>query len=252
MLEDNIRFLGNLNVNVERVLSAGSCTKEWLEKTFTEPVNAVYVSANPWVSIVFKGKNVFKRVIDVSVKFWDNKLKTVRAEHVNLIALRYLLRGENLIVHYLQPHAPFICSTWLRDYGDDPTLAGSSIYKQATRSSKARKEFARAYLENLRYVLKVAKKLIYSAMKLGYSIAITSDHSELLGVYAPLKTFKLYFRKNLLKFLKNWLPYGIGYYRVVGHPCGWGDKSLLEVPWVEVYNHDIQIMSGLNRNSSII
>jgi len=232
---ENRHVLGGLRLRVFRTYSSGSCTRDWLLNTFTEPINAVYVAANPWVALLFKDSKVFKAIDDVSARFWDEKLGTVRAEHVNMVALKYLIKGENLIVHYLQPHPPFITKTWLRDNESPASLAGSKIYELAARSGKARREFKRAYTENLRYVLKYAKKLARVALNLGYNVVITSDHSELLGTYAPLRTFKLFFRKNLVKFLKNWLPYAVGYYHVVGHPCGWLGKELCEVPWVEVW-----------------
>lgn len=231
---DNLGLLDGFRLRVFRTYSSGSCTRDWLLNTFTRPVNVVYVTANPWVPLLFKSSGVFKAIADVSARFWDEELGTVRAEHVNLVALKYLVRGEKLIVHYLQPHAPFITSTWLKDNTSSRELAGSRIYKLAARSKAAREEFRRAYIENLRYVLKHVRRLVYSALKLGYRVVITSDHSELLGVYAPLKMFRLFFRKNLLKFLRNWLPYAIGYYRVVGHPCGWRGRELYEVPWVEM------------------
>jgi hypothetical protein len=130
------------------------------------------------------------------------------------------LRGENIIVHYLQPHPPFVVKTWLRDEDGPPHLAGSKIYEIAARSRNARREFKRSYIENLRYALRNAKKLAYVASRLGYRGVITSDHSELLGTYAPFKTLRLLFRKNIIKFLKNWVPYAVGYYHVVDHPCG--------------------------------
>jgi len=232
---ENRHVLGGLRLKVIRTYSSGSCTRDWLLNTFTEPINAVYVTANPWVALLFKDSKVFKTIDDVTARFWDEKLGTVRAEHVNLAAIKHLIKGENLIVHYLQPHPPFITKTWLRDNESPARLAGSKIYEFAAKSRKARREFKRAYIENLRYVLRYAKRLTQTGLKLGYKVVITSDHSELLGTYAPLKTFKNFFRKNIVKFLIKWLPYALGYYYVVGHPCNWSGRELYEVPWVVIY-----------------
>jgi len=232
---DNMYVLKGLRLKVFKSRSSGSCTKDWVLNTFTRPVNAVYVAANPWVPLLLKGSKVFKSVIDVSSRFWDRKLGTVRAEYVNLVATKYLIRGENLVVHYLQPHPPFVAETWLTDSDSPPHLAGSKIYEVAARSEKAREEFRRAYIENLRYVLRYVRKLARAALDLGYKVVITSDHSELFGVYAPMKTLRMLLRKNVVKFLRKWIPYAIGYYCVVGHPCGWVGEELYEVPWVEVW-----------------
>ena len=234
-LIENIEILNPIKTKTSKVLSSGSCTKDWLLNTFNKPLDVVYVTANPWVLLLLKNSNVFKAIDDVSTRFWDEKLGTVRAQHVNLVALKYLIKGENLVVHYLQPHPPFVAGTWLEDRSSPPYLAGSKIYELAARNKNARREFRRAYIENLRYVLRYVKRLVQAALRLDYKVVITADHSELLGTYAPLKTLKLMFRKNLVKFLKNWLPYAVGYYHVVGHPCGWVGRELYEVPWVDVY-----------------
>ncbi|RLF21472.1 MAG: hypothetical protein DRN15_07865 [Thermoprotei archaeon] len=231
-----LNYLGVLDefeVSFERVISSGSNTNEWLTRTFTEPMDVVYVTANPWSRVVLRDKSVFKALVDVSARFWDKELGTVRAEYVNLMALRYLLRGENIMVHYMQPHAPFVCKTWLRGTYTGPIAAAKTIYRLASRSLRARREFIRAYAKNLVYVLKVAKKLIRSALRFNYRIVLTSDHSELMGVYAPIKTLKRAPKDNIGRFMKRWVPYAIGYLWVVGHPSEWGGE-LLEVPWVEI------------------
>ena len=241
-LLDSTHVLCPLKVRVSKVLSSGSCTIDWLLNTFTEPIDAVYVSANPLACYIlrkgeWRGRKFpapFKGVVDVSARFWDGNVGTVRAEYVNLAATRYLLEGENIIVHYIQPHPPFVVETWLRDTGVSlRVLVETPIYQLASTNKVARREFKRAYIENLRYVLGNAKKLIQAALRLGYRVAVTSDHSELLGVYAPHIMFVKLFRKNPLEYVKNWLPYVLGLRLVVGHPCGWLSRELYEVPWVE-------------------
>ena len=234
-LVENIDLLDGLKYTVSRVRSEGSCTSEWLLKTFTEPLDAVYVSANPWVPKLLGGSGVFGEIVDVSARYWDDGVGTVRAEYVNVVATRYLFKGKNVVVHYLQPHPPFVVDTWLRDGASPKHLTGSRIYELATRNGVARREFRRAYIENLRYVLRRAKSLVHVALRLGYLVAITSDHGELFGVYAPIATLKLFLRKNLVEFLRNWLPYAVGRYRLVGHPCGLHCRELIEVPWVEIH-----------------
>lgn len=236
-IEKNLYILRDFPIRLSKVLSSGSCTKEWLENTFTKPLpQVIYISANPWIHIV--PRNFFKKIIDLSINYWDKSIGTVRAENVNLVSLKYLLRGEDLIVHYLQPHAPFVCDDSLIDPQSKPTMAGYTIYKLASRYKEFRKKFIFSYDKNMEYVLKHVKKLVRAALRFRYNIVITADHSELLGVYAPISTFKAFFRKNILKFLKSWLPYLIGVYKVVGHPCKWDSMDLRIVPWIEIYNKD--------------
>jgi len=102
---------------LRRVLSKGSCTPEWFRKTFTSKYNdVVYVSANPFINsspYVIKGccaKKHFYKVIDVWAKHWDSELGTVLPKNVNRYLLKILDRykGKRIIVHYLQPHAPYL------------------------------------------------------------------------------------------------------------------------------------------------
>lgn len=172
---ENIGILEEkLVLSIGKAISSGSCTKEWLLNTFTEPLDTIYVTANPFVTMLFSGKNMFKKIVDVSKKFWDKKLKTVRTEYVNLVAMKYLLEGENVIVHYIQPHAPFIDAP--------PSLyMKSNICALAERNPFIRQDFRNAYYKNMQYILRHVRRITIAALKLGYKVVITADHSELLG-----------------------------------------------------------------------
>ena len=101
---ENRHVLGGLRLKVIRTYSSGSCTRDWLLNTFTEPINAVYVTANPWVALLFKDSKVFKTIDDVTARFWDEKLGTVRAEHVNLAAIKHLIKGG-------EPNSPLLTTS---------------------------------------------------------------------------------------------------------------------------------------------
>lgn len=222
-----IQYLKPLKVNVKKVRSSGSCTQEWLLNTFSDPIDAVYITANPMVLTVLGKKNIFKKIIDVSAKFWNKELNTVKAEYVNLVATKYIIQGERLIVHYIQPHAPFVTSNkWLRG-------KSGTIYKHATYNPIVRYYFKKGYVDNLMYVLSNAKKLIIKAMKNNYrKIVITADHGELLG--AKLSYDKLLKSKSIYRvFIKIFL-HTFGIYRLVDHPCGWDSDELRIVPWAEI------------------
>lgn len=226
---ENIGILEEkLVLSIGKAISSGSCTKEWLLNTFTESLDTIYVTANPFVTMLFSGKNMFKKIVDVSKKFWDKKLKTVRAEYVNLVAMKYLLEGENVIVHYIQPHAPFI------DAPPSLCMESNIIYVLAERNPFIRQDFRNAYYKNMQYILRHVRRITIAALKLGYEVVITADHSELLGKYSAWNMFKRLRRKNILIFIIKWLPYLIGWYKVVGHPCKWYDIELYTVPWIVV------------------
>jgi len=71
------------NINV--VLSRGSSTFDWLTRTFTVPLkDVVYISPNPYTYLLKKVRKNFKRVIDLPLLAWDEKLNTVHPQSVNL------------------------------------------------------------------------------------------------------------------------------------------------------------------------
>jgi hypothetical protein len=99
-----------------KTISKGSFTLEWAKKTFIERyLDTIYVSANPyinsrWCIDDFCAGIKFYKVIDAWDKHWDDKLGTVIPDNVTYEAMKAYLyyRGKRLIIHYLQPHAPYI------------------------------------------------------------------------------------------------------------------------------------------------
>lgn len=228
------------------VRSEGSATKEWLTKTFTVPLkDVVYISSNPFSYVVRNSRKMFKRVVDLYLFSWNNRLQTVKPNVVNLFVKENVIAGEmKIIAHYMQPHPPFLTKTWLNDFiqtrekvktskiVEEPleacrnkAIASLGIYEWARRSFEARKEFKRAYVHNLAEVLKYVESLVKSIRSLNrhFQIAITSDHSELFGAYAPFQ-----FKRRIWL----WIPFVLGIHRFVGHTSGSWLKKLYEVPWV--------------------
>ena len=228
----NWRVLSILRPNweVKPVLSRGSSTPEWLRKSFVEPLkDVVHISANPFIFELEDVRKMFKRVIDLHLFCWDEKLFTVRPSSVSLFVKEVLATGETkMIVHYMQPHAPFLTSTWLNSYSQDyrKRLLAPRAYDLAMKSFEARKEFKREYIENVAAVAKHVESLIkyvkdYDA---DFKIVLTSDHSELLrGHYSPLRD------KRKIWIWVGWI---LGIYRFVGHETRSRYKQLYEVPWI--------------------
>jgi hypothetical protein len=101
---------------LERVLSAGSNTVEWRNNSFPGRYgDVVYVSANPHINSMvevkgFDARDRFHEVVDVWDWGWDPGLGTVHPGRVNEAAHATIGRhpGKRLIVHYLQPHCPYL------------------------------------------------------------------------------------------------------------------------------------------------
>ena len=229
-LERHLGLLGGLRSYIvegpRAVLSSGSYTREWLERTFDRPLkDVVYVSANPYVR---EFRDRFARVVELWAFAWDEELGTVRAGKVSEAVKLVLKRGAGkVIAHYLQPHAPFVRGSWLnRPFSHRSWGQELFAYELARRSPDARREFVRAYDENVRYALSKVAELASWALKRykGMAIAITADHGECLGRWEPLRHFR--------KRIWMWLPWLLGLYKEVGHPEGCTYEELLVVPWL--------------------
>ena len=203
------------------VRSRGRWTDEWLLKTFARPLRVVYLSANPRVKLYFK-PGPFIAVIDLARTYWSNHLKTVPPWSVNYVARKFIEEGvRKLLVHFLQPHPPFLVN---------PSLTP----EKASVDGEALEAYRSGYKLNAAIALRYAIELAQVAMSNGFKVAITSDHGEELGVYAPFKALKWLKRKNVVKWLKSWAPYALGLKKVVGHPIGWPGDELRYVPWIEL------------------
>lgn len=175
---------------VESRISLGSTTTEYIERTFSEGdfSDIVYISANPFfsdrflVELIDRG-NPFHTKFDVFQDRWNKKEGTVLPEDVADIArtAQKLFPEKKLIIHFIQPHYPFIGF-------DDEGFADSegwlsegqsaSIWDRAENGDYAQEEVWSAYRQNLEAVLPYAERLVESTE--GRTV-ITSDHGNLVG-----------------------------------------------------------------------
>jgi hypothetical protein len=128
-----------------RRISVGSYTPEWRDRSFPGKYDdVVYVSSNPYINSVmplkgFLGRDHFHRVIDVWKFGWDDRRGTVPPDKVTRAAIAALREhpGKRLIVHYLQPHAPYLCLDPGQGGFPVPDVAGGRVLsglKSGTRS----------------------------------------------------------------------------------------------------------------------
>ncbi len=225
---DIFKELNTIPGKLEKKISLGSSTLEWLKKNFTEFYeDIVYVSANPYISNVeirgfritdrslsFRGTDHFFKVVYVGDHGWDKELGTVPPEIVTKTALQVKEKypDKRMIIHYLQPHAPWIGETKLT--GKDLGLSFNSATEWFLNSSKigpwgefgkavemvGLKFLRKAYEDNLKLVLKEVNKLVKN---LEGKIIVTSNHGECFGE----------------KF-------------IIEHPAVIYIKELVEVPWL--------------------
>lgn len=204
-------------------LSKGSSTTEWLKANFDGRTlnNTVYVTANPqlernrerWDISLHKTVNVW---LDEG---WDEKTGTVLAETMTQAGkdAYHQFANKRLIVHYMQPHYPFVRSNTafdkkhLKIIDDDNSIPeGENVWNQKMdgKLSIPREELRHMYIDNLKYVLKDVDGLLN---EISGKTVITSDHGNYVGERASPIPIKEY-----------------------GHPRGLYDDSVVKVPWLEV------------------
>lgn len=125
------RYLeGSLEKRVSPIPASSSFpTKEWCEKVFGDRYHEdiVYVSGHPginsktgWGDFAVKG-HVYK-VIDVWDWGWGENMLTVHPKSVTKAAIEAKEKypSKRFIVHYMQPHAPFVCLEDIRYERENP------------------------------------------------------------------------------------------------------------------------------------
>lgn len=202
----------------ERVYSAGSATDEWSKTNFTPPAktDCVYVTGNPVVSR--EVRTAFHCFLEPWREHFDADIGTVPPEPVTDAALeaREQYPNKRLIVHYLQPHYPFIEDPQMRyaefNGTDEVEVHGAKqgavdIWEALGRGFEAKDDVWDAYARNLERVLEAVEPLLSGPGK----TVITSDHGNMLGERMSSFPMKLY-----------------------GHPPGIHHPVLREVPWATI------------------
>lgn len=127
--------------------STGSATVEWRDQSFPDVYqDVVYVSSNPYINSQkavegFLGADHFFRVVDVWKTGWDPVKGTVLPEIVTREALKAVrdFPEKRLIIHYLQPHAPYLkfgadCAGFpIPDVASERVLRGAGEDQPKTR-----------------------------------------------------------------------------------------------------------------------
>lgn len=181
--------------NVINVKSEGMRTPPWFIRTFSgHHFNATYVSANPYVNsagMTPSGKvavRSFTRIVD-AWKEWDDKENTCMPHTVNK-AVSFHFHEPRIIVHYLQPHQPYVGekripermyykSSW-NGYPKDPANPKILQVRDSRKLDEKEKIVVRqAYESNVDIVCSHAFRLINKRQK--GAVVITSDHSEMMG-----------------------------------------------------------------------
>lgn len=195
--------------------SRGSESWEFMQQNFVgrELHDTVYVTANPHATKI--PENTFHAVHNLIESAWDSELRTVLPESVSKAAIEANERypDKRLVVHFMQPHYPFIGEVGQRiahdgfsPDDDDEEDRGGHVWTQLQYGLLDETEVRAAYEENLEIVLEDVAELL---SRLDGKSVVTSDHGNLLGERIGPIPVKAY-----------------------GHPPGLHVEGLLRVPWL--------------------
>jgi hypothetical protein len=198
---------------LDSVISRGSDTPEFLESNFVGRSfhDTVYVSANPQTERIGIGE-CFHAYVRLWESDWDEDSHTVLPE---VVADRALEAAEQypdkrLIVHFVQPHYPFLGET-----GQNiahRTISGGgiieddrgheSVWRRLEAGEIEEDTVRNAYRENLEIAIPAVQRL---AESLAGKTVITSDHGNAFGRFG-----------------------------IYGHPGRCYLECLTRVPWLEL------------------
>lgn len=196
------------------LVSPGTHTVDFLQKVTQRNLDdVVWVSATPQVE---RFSNKIYRVEKLYRENWDSELGTVHPKGVfeHAKSIRSKFPNKRIVVHFLQPHYPFISSVVDLPSNRGVDMTGRSNSEETVweylrynnYSSDDLEKVKRAYEENLEVVSDYAEKL---ANIMGGKSVITSDHGNLVG--------------------ERGFPIPI---RIFGHPQRYRHKKLVNVPWI--------------------
>lgn len=193
--------------------SIGGGSDIWMERTFDSEHSScmsetLYITSNPFSNEKIDSKE-FAGVEEVWRNGWDDELGTVPPRNVTDTAIKMSRHKDHrrTIVHYMQPHHPFIPNPI--DEGinkKDPSNPHQSIWPMLREGDIEKNDAWEAYRDNLLYVLDDVKLLLNNIEK--ENILITADHGNAFG---------------------EWGVWGHGQYPI---------SSVRSVPWVRTSAKD--------------
>lgn len=173
-------------------ITEGSASKEYIKKNFSDQdfKNTVYITANPHLyEDIFsdltgrRPEDVFHTVFNTYEDKWDRQEGTVLPESVvkDAITAEKLFPGKRKIIHFMQPHGPFVGVEW-----DKGKLAKKKrsrneeigVFDEAQIGLIDGERVVEGYRQNLSLLEEGIKEL---KEKLEGKTVVTADHGELLG-----------------------------------------------------------------------
>lgn len=225
---------------VDTLWSVGSQSAEWMDRTFDaayadDLARTAYVTGNPFTGqtcehVDVVGDDVLplrEEAFGLLYEAWRTEwmhasISTIPPEPLTDATIDVWRRREELgvdqvVVHYMQPHAPFRSKPdwfygnadlegWGQISGEEGGV-GEGLWQKVRSGTHDREEFWDAYRDNLEWVLGDLRRLVDNC---DADIVFTSDHGN-----------------------------GHGEWGVWSHPPGVTLPALRRVPWVRVEGRDL-------------
>jgi hypothetical protein len=213
---------------INKFNSLGTHTTEFLRGNLNgrDLNDTIYITANPQLSHLQSNENEFSTnlysQIDVwDSSSWDKELGTVPPEKMAEKTLEVYRENphKRLIIHFIQPHYPFIGEFGRKKFGEISLDNPFWIQVDSNHIDVSEQDIWKAYLENLELSIPYVKDAIDV---IGGKSVVTSDHGGLFNDYLEPLPIKSY-----------------------GHPVGLYTNELTHVPWVECeYDERRNIIAG--------
>lgn len=202
---------------LDKVYSEGRHTFEYLSNMWNEEnKDILYISGNPVVNSkqgdewgvgsrngdpnYDPGK--YLRISNLWDDLWDNDLCTVLPGDLIEKAESRMKIEDKVILHFNQPHAPYIGDYRLKEVSGDKILNADQSFQRLSTGEVESSEIRKAYRSNLIHSLEELKGFVEDLDD--RRVVITSDHGEMFGEMG-----------------------------IIGHPSK-EHPLLREVPWLEV------------------
>jgi hypothetical protein len=182
------QYKDHLVGSLTKVYSPATHTVPWIKTVFPDKYDITYFSTNPHINSSVAMHNYlagdhFKEVIDIWKYGWYDAYGTVLPLAVNMVV--YKKRREKSIIHYMQPHGPWIGKTKIAfryPLINVAVLGGGGadgfIVEMIKKKKFSLEKFRQAYADNLDLVLYRVAEII---PHLKGKIVVSSDHGEMLG-----------------------------------------------------------------------
>ncbi len=176
--------------------SVAGSSKEWMRRTFTRAHAATleetaYVTGNPFSAEMLGDEHPLGLLDEVWRYAWDDDLGSIRPEPITDRAIAVGRSGEydRVIVHYMQPHVPFLEHPDLHagyrpeNWGSpdsvvDPDEAGLDVWGRIRRGELDEDEVWAAYADNLRIGLESVATL---RRNVDGRLVVSADHGNATG-----------------------------------------------------------------------